>query len=116
RAGRAAAVRAWPLLEDPIEWVAWPAGRDPADLDPETIREVLRSPRPLADLVVDTRIAEAGGTLEFSEQRWAAAQAAAQVIAHLPPDQVARQVSRTATRLNVRPSLITDALIKAVSP
>jgi DNA primase len=118
RAGRAAAIRAWPILRAPVDWAAWPPGQDPADLagDPDAIRRALQAARPLADLVVDTRIDETGGTLEFSEQRWSAAQAAATVIARLPPDQAARQVTRTAARLGLPPSLITDALLKAISP
>jgi DNA primase len=118
RAGRAAAIRAWPILRAPVDWAAWPPGQDPADLtgDPDAIRRALQAARPLADLVVDTRIDEIGGTLEFSEQRWSAAQAAATVIARLPPDQAARQVTRTAARLGLPPSLITDALLKAISP
>src|SRR5581483_5710396 len=116
RAGRAAAVRAWKILEPSVAWAAWPPGNDPADLDAETIRETLRSLHPLADLVIDTRIDEAGGTLEFPEQRWSAAQAAATVIARLPPPEVARQVARTATRLDLPPTLITEALLKTISP
>ncbi|MCW2940762.1 MAG: primase catalytic core domain protein [Actinomycetia bacterium] len=78
------------------------------------VREALLSETLLADVVVDARIERSGGSLEFFEQRWAAAKAAAHLIARLPPDQIARQVTRVAVRLDLHPG--TDAVTAIISP
>ncbi|MCW2942112.1 MAG: primase catalytic core domain protein [Actinomycetia bacterium] len=82
------------------------------------VREALLSETLLADVVVDARIERSGGSLEFFEQRWAAATAAAHLIARLPPDQIARQVTRVAVRLDLHPGTVTDAVAVAaiISP
>ncbi|MGI8333629.1 toprim domain-containing protein [Actinomadura scrupuli] len=122
-AGRAAAVRDWDILakvNGPLGAVLLPEGLDPADLlrhhGCAAVAEALRSEAPLADLVIDNSMRRAGGPLEFTEQRWAALRAAANLIAHLPPQQIGHQVTRVATALNLQPGLVTHAVIAAVSP
>ncbi|MFG2245781.1 toprim domain-containing protein [Spirillospora sp. NPDC048823] len=122
-AGRAGAIRAWPTLRrvtGPVEAAVLPQGQDPAELLSSArhaaVREALLSVTPLADLVVDERIQRFGGTLEFVESRVAAAQAAATLIAELPPDQIARQVTRVAARTGMDPAEITAIVASTISP
>jgi DNA primase len=105
-AGQQAAVRAYPLLQPAVAdvtAVVFPDGRDPADILAGDGREALRdtlatSIRPLADLVVDAKIAqwERDGELKFTEQQISALRAAAQVIATMPAAEVGRQATRLA--------------------
>ncbi|GLZ16368.1 hypothetical protein Acsp04_66030 [Actinomadura sp. NBRC 104425] len=122
-AGRAAALRAWQtlrVLTGPIDAALLPQGRDPADLltsgSRAHLEQALGSLIPLADLLVDEKIKRHGGTLEFVEQRLAAARAAAGLISQLPPDQIARQVARVASRTQVEAAEITAAVAAAISP
>jgi DNA primase len=122
RAGRAAAVRAYPLLRaftDELRTLSQPTGADPA--------EVLRtqgagglaamldsSLLPLPDLVVDAKLAEFDRWLEFDDGTFAALRAVAPLIARLPPRQVARQVARVAGRLGCSYAEVTEAVTSAV--
>ncbi|HEU5023593.1 MAG TPA: toprim domain-containing protein [Spirillospora sp.] len=122
-AGRVAAVRAWRHLSKvagPVETVRLPTDRDPADLldnpGDTDVHAALRSVVPLADLVVDEKLERFGGTLEFAENQLAAVRAAATVIAGLPPDQAARQVTRVASRTKWAPAEVTAAVASAISP
>jgi DNA primase catalytic core len=122
-AGRGAAVRDWDILAQvtgPLGAILLPENLDPADLmgcqGPTAVREALQTEVPLADLVIDTRMQRCGGSLEFTEQRWAALQAAATIIATLPPQQISRQVIRVATALDLEPRLVTNAVTSAISP
>ncbi|TDC91976.1 toprim domain-containing protein [Actinomadura sp. 7K507] len=122
-AGRVGAVRAWRTLHritGPVEAAVLPQGQDPAELLSPTshsgVREALLCVTPLADLVVDESIQRSGGALEFVESRLAAAQAAAALIAELPPDQIARQVTRVAVRTGVDPTDVTTFVASAISP
>lgn len=122
-AGRAAALRAWQtlrVLTGLIDAALLPQGRDPADLlssgSRADVEQALRSVIPLADLLVDEKIERFGGTLEFAEQRLAAARAAAGLISQLPPGQIARQVARVASRTRVEAAEITAAVAAAISP
>ncbi|MGI5325045.1 toprim domain-containing protein [Actinomadura nitritigenes] len=121
--GRAGAVRAWRHLSNvtgPVETARLPADRDPADLldspGDTDVRAALRSVVPLADLVVDEKLERFGGTLQFAENQLAAVRAAATVIAGLPPDQAARQVTRVASRIQWAPAEVTAAVASAISP
>ena len=124
RAGRTAAVRAFPLLAStagPVSTVTLPDGQDPAgylrDHGPWRLAEFLaEQQQPLADLVVDARIDEFSRWLQYPEGTYNALRAAASAIAQLPPREVARQVIRTARRLGVRHQEVTDALIGAIEP
>ncbi|WP_242900853.1 toprim domain-containing protein [Actinomadura terrae] len=118
-AGRSGAVRAWETLArvaGPVDLVALPSGRDPADLLHEggraAVRRALRTHTPLADAVVDAAIERAGGALATVEERLAALRAAASVIAERP-SEAARQAVRAAERTGVPIWLVTEALIEA---
>ncbi|MEU8803280.1 toprim domain-containing protein [Spirillospora sp. NPDC048819] len=122
-AGRAGAIRAWPMLRrvpGPVEAAVLPQGQDPAELlsskSHTAVHEALLSVTPLADLLVDERIRRFGGTLEFVESRVAAAQAAAALIAELPPDQIARQVVRVSARTGMDKAEVTAIVTSAISP
>jgi DNA primase len=123
RAGRAAAVRAYPLLRavtDELWVVSLPAGSDPAEVlrtqGASGLAAVLDSSLlPLPDLVVDARLAEFGRWLEFTDGTFAALRAVAPLIADLPPGQVARQVARVAARLGCTHAEVTQAVISALS-
>jgi DNA primase catalytic core len=101
--GRAAAIRAYPLLQPvtaDITAVLLPDGRDPADILKADGREALRdaladSVCPLADLVVDARIEDwaHGGELDISRQV-DAFRAAAATVAAMPPAEAPRQIGR----------------------
>lgn len=118
RAGRAAAVRAYPLLReltDELWTVSLPAGSDPAEVlrahGADGLAAMLGSSLlPLADLVIDARLAEFDRWLEFADGTFAALRAVAPLIAGLPPGQVARQVARTAGRLGLSYAEVTDAV------
>ncbi|MBT2213822.1 toprim domain-containing protein [Actinomadura sp. NEAU-AAG7] len=118
-AGRSGAVRAWETLAGvpgPVDTVALPPGRDPADLLRDggraAVRRALRARAPLADAAVDAAIDRAGGALATVEERLAAVRAAASVIAARPPE-AARQAVRTAERTGVPAWLVTEVLIEA---
>ncbi|WP_138640723.1 toprim domain-containing protein [Actinomadura geliboluensis] len=122
-AGRAGAVRAWRTLRSitgPVDAAILPHGQDPADLlspaGHTAVREALLSVTPLPDLVIDERIQKSGGQLEFVESRVAAAQAAAALIAELPLDQIARQITRVAARTGMAPAGVTALVASAISP
>lgn len=103
-AGRSAAVRAYPVLQPvaaEITAVILPDGQDPADILRQHGRDALRdvlatSVCPLADLVVDARIAEQmqGRELRYTEDQIRAIRAATKVIATLSPSDVDLQVKR----------------------
>jgi DNA primase len=123
RAGRAAAVRAYPLLRaitDELWTVSLPTGSDPAEVlrteGADGLAAVLDSSLlPLPDLVVDARLAEFERWLEFADGTFAALRAVAPLIARLPPGQVARQVARAAARLGCTHAEVTEAVIGAIS-
>ncbi|HLJ99273.1 MAG TPA: toprim domain-containing protein [Streptosporangiaceae bacterium] len=127
RAGRMAAVRAFPLLAaaasaaGAVTTVTLADGQDPAgylrDHGPGRLAEFLAGQQqPLADLVVDARIDEFSRWLQYPEGIYNALRAAAAAIAQLPPQDVARQVIRAARRLGVRHQEVTSALIGAIEP
>jgi DNA primase len=124
RAGRAAAVRAYPLLRaitDDLWTVSLPTGSDPAEVlrtqGADGLAAMLDSSLlPLPDLVVDARLAEFSRWLEFADGTFAALRAVAPLIAGLPPDQVARQVARVATRLGCTYAEVTEAVTSRLLP
>lgn len=122
--GRQAAVRAFDLMRQVDAWphlLRLPDRQDPAELlqrhGPAALHAaLLRSPaRPLADLVVDQRIDRHGEQLHWAEGRIAAARGAAARIATLPPEHVARQVTRVSARLELPAAEVTALLLEAVS-
>ncbi|MFD0857255.1 toprim domain-containing protein [Actinomadura adrarensis] len=122
-AGSKAMQRAWGALKQiagPVEAVCLPEGRDPADIfrnhGCDGVREALHSIVRLADLVVDAAIDRVGGTLEFAENRLAAARTAANLIAQMRAPEVARQILRVAERTGLGISDMNAILAVAISP
>jgi DNA primase len=121
--GRQAAPRAYQLLAATGAWpttATLPEGQDPAGLaqhhGPDALRATLDSATtPLADLVVDERLARWSGRLRWVEGQLGAARDAAGLIATVPPDQIGRQVLRVADRLGLDPAGLTGAVADAVS-
>lgn len=121
RAGRRAAVRAFDLLRavaDDIAIAPLPDGCDPAgylgDHGPAALRAVLDAAGPLADLVIDAKLAGFEQWLGFTDGKFLALQAVAPVAAGLPPGQVARQVARVADRLGLSHAEVTCAVTAAL--
>jgi len=97
-----------------------PKGRTPPGLGqhhgPAALRATLdTATTPLADLVVDERLARWTDRLHWVEGQLGAARDAAGLIATLPPDQIGRQVLRVADRLGLDPAGLTRAVVDAVS-
>jgi DNA primase len=122
RGGRQAALRAYELLGPTGAWptsASLPDGLDPAALaqqrSPEALRAALDTAGPLANLVVDDRLARWADRLHWAEGRVGAARDAAAVFATLPPEQVGRQVLRVAERVGLDHAEVTRAVTDAVS-
>jgi len=121
--GRQAALRAYQLLAATGAWpttAELPTGLDPAALaqhrGPAALSATLDSATtPLADLVVDERLAPWSDRLHWVEGQLGAARDAAGLIATFPPDQIGRQVLRVADRLGLDPADLTRAVADAVS-
>jgi DNA primase len=97
-----------------------PEGQDPAAVaqqrGPAALRAALdTATTPLADLVVDERLARWTDRLRWVEGQLGAARDAAVLIATFPPDQIGRQVLRVANRLGLDPADLTRAVADAVS-
>lgn len=97
-AGRDAALRAFDLLGVGGTWptaAALPDGHDPASLaresGPGALRAALEAAGPLADLVVDERLAAWSGRLHWVEGCAGAMREAAQLLATFPAEQVGRR-------------------------
>jgi len=121
-AGRQAALRAYPLLRAAGAWptaATLPGGQDPASLaqsrGPAALRAALEAAVPLADLVVDERVARWADRLGWVEGRVGAANDAARLIASFPPEHVPRQVGRVAARLDLDHATVTGAVVDAIT-
>jgi len=110
-AGRQAGLRAYDLLRAVRAWptaLDLPAGQDPASLAAEYGTAGLQAAllaaagRPLADVVVDERIAR--HHLRWTEGQVAAGRAAALVVAKMPPEHVTRQIVRVAAHTGWTPT------------
>jgi DNA primase catalytic core len=118
QAGQRASVSAYWLLlphTDRINVVAFPAGRDPAqilhDHGPRALADMLaRCVFPLADRVIDAQVARWERGLRFAEGRVAALRAISPVVAGLAPRDVPRQVARLAGRLELDHATVTEAV------
>ena len=98
--GRDAALRAFDVLRTTGAWpsaAVLPEGHDPASLAEApgagALRAALDAARPLADLVLDERLAAWADRLHWVEGRAGALRDAARLLATFPADQVARQVA-----------------------
>ena len=121
-AGRQAALRAYPLLRAASTWPTTtdlPDGHDPASLAQQhgtaALTAALQAARPLAELVIDERLARWAGRLDWPEGRIGAARDAARLLATLPPEHVGPQVQRLADRLGLDPATITGAVLDALT-
>ncbi len=121
-AGRQAALRAYPLLRAAGAWPTTadlPDGHDPASLTQQhgtaALTAALETGRPLAEQVVEERLAGWAGRLDWPEGRIGAARDTARIIAALPPEHVGPQVARLADRLGLDPATITAAVLDALT-
>jgi DNA primase len=120
QAGRKAAIRAYSLLNGSDALVADFAEQlDPAELlrahGPSALLKALEQDvHPLADVVVDGKVAAFGHWLGFIEGKFNALRAVAPLVAALPGDQVARQVGRVAQLLELTHAEVTVAVADAV--
>jgi len=121
-AGRDAVLRSYCLLRAAGAWPAaavLPDGQDPASLaqhqGPDALRAALDTAGPLADLVVDERLARWTGRLHWAEGQIGAARDAAGLIATFPSEQVGRQVLRVARQLGLEPAELTSVVVDTVS-
>ena len=121
-AGRAAALRSFPLLCAAGIWAhaaELPAGQDPAALlerhGPAALLAALTAAqeRPLADLVIDDRVDRYRDQLRWAEGQVAAARSAATAIVSLPSAHIGRQIARLTARLDLPPATISDVLVEA---
>jgi len=120
--GRKAAVRAYHLLREvmkDLSTVPFPQGQDPAGFLREhgasaLARLLTSQAHPLADLVIDECVTEFAPWLQFTDGQFGALRAVAPRIAALPAGQVARQVARTASRLDLTHAEVTAAVTAAV--
>lgn len=121
-AGRQASLRAYDLLRQVQAWptaLDLPVGQDPASLAAEHGTAGLQAAllaaagKPLADLVVDERIA--GHHLRWPEGQIAAGRAASAVVAAMPPEHVSRQIVRIIVHTGLDARTVTDLLIDAVT-
>jgi DNA primase len=121
RAGRRAAVRAYDLLRPAAGDIAiapLPDGADPAgyfrEHGPTALGRLLDASGPLADLVVDNKLAGFDQWLDFTDGKFLALRAVAPLVADLPPAQVARQVARVADHLGLSYAEVTRAVTAAL--
>jgi len=121
-AGRQAALRSYDLLRAASAWpthAALPDWQDPASLaqqqGPDALRAALDAAVPLADLVVDERLARWTGRLHWAEGQIGAARDAAGLIATFPSEHVGRQVLRVARQLGLEPAELTSVVVDTVS-
>jgi DNA primase catalytic core len=120
--GRQASLRAYDLLREVRAWptvLDLPAGQDPASLavehGPATLHAALLTAagKPLADLVVDDRIAR--HQLRWPEGQVAAGRDAAAVVAAMPPEHVSRQIARVSAHTGLDVRTVSDLVVDAVS-
>lgn len=121
-AGRQASLRAYDLLTAVGAWptaVVLSAGQDPASLASEHGTAGLQAAlltaagKPLADLVVDERIAR--HHLRWPEGQVAAGRDAVEVVATMPPAQVARQIVRVIAHTGLDARTVSGLLVDAVT-
>jgi DNA primase len=122
-AGQSAAARTHALFAShgiaPLAAITFPPGTDPADRlarrgPPVLLGALETSTRPLADLVIDARLARFARSLEFTDGKFKALDAVAPLIARLPAGQVARQVARVSEHIGLTCGDVTDAVTDAV--
>ena len=121
-AGRHASLRAYDLLAATRAWptvLALPAGQDPASLVAEhgsvALHTALQASaaKPLADLVVDERIAR--HHLRWLEGRVAAGRDAALIVATMPAAHVARQIARIVAHTGLAARTVSDLVVDAAT-
>jgi DNA primase len=121
-AGRQASLRAYDLLRQVQAWPSaldLPAGQDPAGLAGEHGAAALHAAllaaagKPLADLVVDERIAR--HPLQWTEGQVAAGRDAAAAVATMPTEHVGRQVARVSALTGLDTATVSGMVVDAVT-
>ena len=121
-AGRRAGLRAYELLRQVGAWptaLDLPAGTDPASLVLEHSTAGLHAAllasasKPLADLVVDERIAR--HDLRWAEGQLAAGRDATAAVATMPPEHASRQIARIVAQTKLEARTVSDLLVDAVT-
>ena len=100
--------------------VPLPAGQDPADMwehgqGDELAHRITHELRPLADLVVDEKLAPFEGRTQWLETRMNALHSAAPVIAKLPTVDIGQQVWRVSRKLDLPVGTVTDVVTNQIS-
>lgn len=120
-AGRKAAMAAYHLLAgyfDRIRVAYLPEGHDPASCAegaPEDLCRALTESNPLADALTDHAISQHPDHADNAEARVNALHEATRAIANLSPTDVARQVGRTARRLRLNHSAVSQDLAEVLT-
>jgi DNA primase catalytic core len=122
-AGQRAAVCAYDLLSpftSNMDTADFQPGEDPAQIlareGPASLAGMLADhTHPLADMVIDAEVDRWDRWLPYAEGQINALRAAARLIAAMPPNHVARQVTRIASRLNLDYSHVTEAVTDALT-
>jgi DNA primase len=123
KAGQKAAVRAYDLLSGVASrpmTVVLPSGQDPAGLFASHGGQALslaldHLARPLADTVIDARLAKHASSLDSVDGQFGALRAVAPVIAHMPPIEWPRQAIRVSAQIGLTPTEVSDAVTRALS-
>jgi DNA primase len=120
--GRQASLRAYDLLREIQAWpttLDLPAGHDPDSFAAEHGAAALQvalqgaTAKPLADLVVDERIAR--HHLRWPEGQISACRAASAVVAAMPPEHATRQIIRIIAHTGLDPQTVTDLILDAIT-
>lgn len=117
-AGQNAAARAFDVMQHSVGQplvAVLPTGQDPASLPGRALLDVLDGPVvPLADLVVDARLAKFDRQMDFIDGKFNALDAVAPLIAAMPAREIGRQIARTAEHTGLTIAEVTDSVTRAI--
>lgn len=123
-AGRTATVRAWDRLTDAgltnLLHITLPEGRDPADIvragRTQRLRHAIVHARPLAIVVADHRIAEAGNLDHLNKRHAVLEHVLAQDLTRVGADRVAPYLAHLAQHLQLDHQTVTAAALDRLTP